>query len=92
MSSYWLFRMRNYAGYNVGVATDLEIEAPRAVDAGLPDVAGLVVLLGVQRRVVQVLEEKTELLFKGFLNRRRGLLERLQGPLGRTSFFTFGRA
>ena len=58
--------MWNYAGYDVGVSADLEIEAPGAVDAGLPDVAGLVVLLGVQRRVVQVMEEIAELLFKAF--------------------------
>lgn len=52
----------------VNVALDEKVEAPILVDAGLPQVLALVVLPGVQGRVVQVLEQKIKLLIASFLN------------------------
>jgi hypothetical protein len=42
----------------VGVAHDLEVKAPVAGDAGLPEVLALVVILRVQRRVTEILKEE----------------------------------
>ena len=52
---------------NIGVAFDREIESPTPIHSGLPDVLAFVVLLGVQGRVVEVLNQKTSLLQEGFL-------------------------
>lgn len=51
----------------VGVALDAKIEAPIVVDASLPNVAGLVVLLGVERRVSEVAQKMRELLSEALL-------------------------
>ena len=48
----------------VGVALDPEIETPRLVDPCLPDVAGFVVLLGVQGRVAEIVEKELKLPIK----------------------------
>ncbi len=52
----------------VRVAFDLEIKAPPAVDSGLPDVAGLVVLLGAERRVAKVLKKEGYAAVNGSLD------------------------
>ena len=46
----------------IGIAADEEVEAPIVVDAGLPEVLGLVVLLGAERRVTEVLLQEPHLL------------------------------
>jgi hypothetical protein len=39
----------------IGIAGNPEIEAPSVVDPGLPEVAGLVIFLGVERGAAQIL-------------------------------------
>jgi hypothetical protein len=60
----WLFRMRHDINEVVGVAYDTEIKTPPTIDSGLPDVLGLVVLLGSQGWVAEIAEEMTELFSK----------------------------
>ena len=52
----------------VGVTGDDEIEAPSAIHAGLPDVAGLIVFLGAERRVAEVLHQQFNLFIERLLN------------------------
>jgi hypothetical protein len=54
----------------VGVAIDLEIEPPVVINACLPTVLSFVELLGMQRRVVQVPDQKVDLLDEGLLCRQ----------------------
>jgi len=54
----WLFRVWNNVFNAVGIIRDREKEAPGLVDAGLPQVFGLVVLLGVEGWVLQVRNQK----------------------------------
>ena len=42
------FRVRDHGEEDVGVPFNAEVKAPAAIDARLPDTAGLVVLLGVE--------------------------------------------
>ena len=49
------------------ISLDAEVEAPVAVYASLPDAQGLMVFSGAQRRVVEVLQEETNLFEKGSL-------------------------
>ncbi len=49
--------MRDQIDQMIGVSLDAEIETPPAVGAGLPEIACLVVLLGLERRMAEVLEE-----------------------------------
>jgi hypothetical protein len=60
--------MGDYVQNEVGVTGDDEIEAPVAIHAGLPDVAGLIVLLGAERRVTEVLHQQFSLFIKRLLN------------------------
>src|SRR5580692_704730 len=46
---------------DIGIADDVEIKPPSLVDTGLPTVFGFVVLLGVQRRMVEVVGKKDHL-------------------------------
>ena len=55
-------RVRNYIHDVVDVILDEEIKTPVCVNAGLPEVEALVVLLGAERRVPQVLLQKPHLL------------------------------
>ena len=52
----------------VGVALDREVKPPPSRDPGLPEVARLVVLLGAQGGVAEVLEQELEFLVKGPLD------------------------
>src|ERR1022692_3175394 len=54
------------SGDDIGVIVDLEIEPPALSDAGLPEVQAFVVLLGVQRRVLQVVSQKAHLFVESF--------------------------
>ena len=60
-----LFGMRNNVENNEGIAFDSKVESPISVHSGLPFVFCLAVLFGMERWVVQVGNEKTQLLFKG---------------------------
>ena len=61
-------------GNDVGIIHDAEIESPVLVDAGLPLVLGLVIFLGPQRRMAQVLKQQQRLLVKDLLDFLRRLL------------------
>lgn len=63
-----LLGMRNDAEQVVEVSVDHEIEAPAPIHPGLPDVSGIVVLLGSERRMAQILHQETQLLVAARLN------------------------
>ena len=63
--------MGNDVVEDIGVAFDREVKTPVVIDARLPATAGLVVLLGAQRRVAEIAEEVSELLAETFLDFRR---------------------
>ena len=44
--------------HDIGVALDAEIKSPRVIDAGLPDVPGLIVFLGAERGVLEMLNQE----------------------------------
>jgi hypothetical protein len=56
---------------DVRVAGDAEVKAPLAIYPGLPNVSGFVELLGLQRRMLEVLHEQSCLFFEGFAYRGR---------------------
>jgi hypothetical protein len=64
------------------VADDSEIEPPVAVYACLPEIFGAFVLLGAQRRMVQVRQKESCLLPERSLHRSRRLAETSIKPLG----------
>src|ERR1017187_3642934 len=68
-------------GDAVGVAVNLEIEAPILIDACLPAVRGFVVLLGMQPRVAQVSDQEVDLLDERPLNRQGSIGQLLDGTL-----------
>jgi hypothetical protein len=57
----------------VGVAHDLEIEAPVVVDARLPQIAAFIVLLGAEGRMLKIAGKKSKLLPKGLSNSGRSV-------------------
>ena len=63
---------------NVRVAGYRKVEAPVLVDTSLPEVGRPVVLLGVQRGMVQILLKEFDLFEKGLAHVRRGILQSLQ--------------
>src|SRR5713101_6442470 len=50
-----LFGVRNEVEEVVQVAADYEVKTPAAIHSALPDITSLVVFLGSQRRVAQIL-------------------------------------
>jgi hypothetical protein len=54
--------MRDDVQNKVGVTGDEKIEAPVAIYTGLPDVARLIVFLGTERGVAEVLHQQFHLL------------------------------
>jgi hypothetical protein len=66
----------------IGVSVDAEIETPPAVDAGLPEIAGFVVLLGLERRMAEVLEKEHEPPINSSLDHIGGLGIALEKALG----------
>jgi hypothetical protein len=52
-----LFRVRDDIEEVVRIPVDLEVEAPAGIHAALPNIARLVVLLGSQRRMAEVLRQ-----------------------------------
>jgi hypothetical protein len=55
--------------HKIRVALDPEIKTPRVVHACLPNIAGLVVLPRVKRRVMEILEQELRLFVERFLDR-----------------------
>jgi hypothetical protein len=74
--------MRDDVFNSVGIAVDREIEAPVAVYARLPDVLRLVVLLRVQRRVLEVNAQKSQLFCERAPHRGSRISERVDGAVG----------
>src|SRR5664279_1845481 len=60
----WLFRVRDDVHDQIPVILDEEIKAPILVDAGLPEAPALVVFLGAERWMVEILEQKQRLLIE----------------------------
>ena len=65
----------------VSVAVDGEVKAPVVIDAGLPTAFSFVKLLGAERGVLEVADQKTDLLDEGFLDRQRCVEQRFDGGL-----------
>src|ERR1700690_259598 len=63
--------MRGDRHDDVRVVLCQEKEAPVAVDARLPEVAGFVVFLGAQRGMIEVLRQQPNLLLEGLLDCER---------------------
>lgn len=74
--------MRYNVADDVGVAFNVEIEAPTLIDAGLPEVLSLIVFLGVQRRMIEVLQKEPELFIECTANRRGRVLQGFNHPVG----------
>src|ERR1019366_7200004 len=68
---------------SVGVVHDLEVESPVVIHAGLPDVAGFVVFLGSEGRMVEVLGEEAKLFAEGLTYGGRGILQRVEHAVGK---------
>src|SRR5260370_17023346 len=66
----------------VGIASDGEVETPIAVNAGLPEIHGLGVFLGAQRRILEITFEESKLLVERALNNCGCILQRLDGTVG----------
>jgi hypothetical protein len=62
------FRMGLEVQNQVGVTGNNEVEAPVAIDAGLPNVACLIVFLGAERRVAQIVDEESGLFVERLSN------------------------
>mgnify|MGYP001396375345 CR=1 FL=1 len=74
--------MGNHVADNISVARNIEIKAPVLIDAGLPEILSFIVFFGMQRRVIEVMEEKLELFIEGAANRRRRILQGFNRPVG----------
>jgi hypothetical protein len=61
----------------IRVVNDFEVEPPVLVDPGLPTIVSFVVLLGVQRRMLAILNQEIYLLEKRRANSSRRYF---QGP------------
>src|SRR5207249_3900397 len=90
---FCLFRVWHDVDEVIGVALDAEVEAPAERHAGLPNVARLVVLLSVQRRVTDVGNQEGNAAVEGISNHRGSALvttaEALRVPKAHYAFFTF---
>jgi hypothetical protein len=64
----------------VNVAHDLEVETPIIVHAALPDVASLVIFLGSERRVMEILGEEAGAVCEKPYGRREGRLPGRRAP------------
>jgi hypothetical protein len=71
--------MRNDIPDYVSVSLDDEVETPRAINSGLPQVSRLVILLRSQGWIVNVAGEKTNLFEECFADLGRHSFESLQG-------------
>ncbi len=60
--------MRDHREDDVGVALDLKVKTSPPGDPRLPDIGGLVVLLGAEGGVAEILEKESKLLVEGFLD------------------------
>src|SRR6266478_3473254 len=66
----------------VSITSNGEIETPIAVDAGLPEIRCLIVLLCVERRILEIGFEESELLVERTLDDGRRIFQCLDGTFG----------
>src|SRR5208283_326930 len=76
-----LLRVRSDIFNAVEVVGDREEEAPGFVDAGLPQIPALVVLLGVERWVLELRGQKPQLLLKSPPDMWRSILQGFDGAI-----------
>ena len=81
-----LFRIGNNVADNVSVARNVEIEAPVLIDAGLPQVLSFTIFLGVQRRVIEVVQQEPELFIECAADGRGCVLQGFNRPVGQYYF------
>ena len=62
----------------VGIAFNSEVEAPIAIDPGLPHVEGIVVFLGVKRWMLEIVFKKLNLFEKRLAHSARSILQRFK--------------
>lgn len=62
----------------VEITLKTKIKTPPAIDPGLPDIVGVIVLFGPKGRVAQVSEQVAELFAEFTLNPVRGLPKRVR--------------
>lgn len=74
--------MREEGEEAVEVAFDGEIQAPPPVNPGLPDALGLVVLLGAQGGVAEILEQEADAAIHRLLDPRRSSRVVVEEALG----------
>jgi hypothetical protein len=74
--------MRNDLLYTVRVVSNYEVEAPVLVHTGLPHIVLFVILLGMERRMEQIIHKKPQLLLKGPLHITGRVRQRLNRPYG----------
>src|ERR1035441_8693870 len=82
VSAAALFRVRDNIHDVISVVQDEEIKPPILIDAGLPNVLALIVFLGAQRRVPQILFQQPHLFEQRLANAGRKEMQRLAGPRG----------
>jgi len=82
--------MRDDVKNNVRVIFDGEVEAPGAVNSGLPAVSGFVVFLGAEGWMVEVLKQEGHLLQEGSLNLGRSIGKGPRGKRGYTGSSSTG--
>lgn len=67
-------RVGNHVEQQIALIIDFEVHPPAPRDSSLPDIARLIVLLGVQRGVAEVPHEKSYLFVSGELDRSCSVL------------------
>ena len=80
-----LFRMGDDLLYPVRIVCDRKIEAPVFVHTGLPHIVRLVILLGVERRMQQVIHKEPQLFLKGPLPLRGASVRESIAPADKTT-------
>ena len=74
--------MGNHIDEVVRITLDSKVKPPPAIDTGLPDIIGLIVFLGPERRVAEVLHQQSNAAVKGPLNGTRGVRVAAEKTLG----------
>ena len=77
-----LLRMRDDVHNAVNIVLNLKVKTPVSIDTGLPEILPLVVLLGAEGWVVQILLQKFYLFEKRVTDRSWEIDERLTGSFG----------
>lgn len=67
---------------DVGIAFDRKVEPPIFIDPCLPDPSRFIVLLGMQRRVMEVLDQEVRFSQEGTPDAERGVFDALLEAVG----------